>query len=191
MSRLLWSVVGCLLLLLAACGAEPPPRPSPSSVAPPSSASSASSAASALVGRRDCAGLVDVGLGDVAWRRAPAAGPAAFAPLDYVWGDPAGFAGRAPDAQGWRRFKVPMRLRNGTSATVSIPAALRDVAALTYLNGFDHTVAFAACGDPSDPAPGGEFAGGFALRQPLCLPLDITWPGGTDRLILDFGKGTC
>ncbi|MEV0129193.1 hypothetical protein AB0H83_12150 [Dactylosporangium sp. NPDC050688] len=172
-------------LLLAACTAT---APAPGATGP---ATAPATSRAGRVADRDCAGLVSVGLGDDAWRAAPSAGPAVFAPLDYAWGDRAGFTARAADAQGWRRFKVAMRLRPGTPATVTVPAAQRGVAALTYRNGLDDTVTFAACGDTADPPPAAEFAGGFALREAACLAVDVTWPGGTARVVLDFGKGGC
>lgn len=179
-----WLLAGGLLLAACTPAPVPIPQPSPSHSAPPSSAMSQ------RVGQRDCASRVHVGFDDAAWRAAPSAGPAAFAPLDYTWGDPGVFAARTPDEQGWRRFKVAMRLQSGTPATLTIPAVHRDVAALTYLNGLDHTIAFSACGETSDPV-NSEFAGGFALREAVCLPLELNWNGGTDRVVLDFGKGRC
>ncbi|MDG6105114.1 hypothetical protein Daura_33520 [Dactylosporangium aurantiacum] len=193
-------------LLLAACTATGPaattdPTAGPSATAAPATAAPATAAPAtaapatavpaATPADRDCASLVSVGLGDEAWRAAPSAGPAVFAPLDYAWGDRAGFAARAADGQGWRRFKVAMRLRPGTPATVTVAAPQRGVAALTYRNGLDDTVTFAACGDAADPPPVVEFAGGFALREPACLAVDVTWPGGAARAVLDFGKGGC
>lgn len=50
---------------------------------------------------------------------------------------------------------------------------------------------FAACGDAAGPPPATEFAGGFALREAACLAVDVTWPGGTARVVLAFGKGGC
>lgn len=142
------------------------------------------------VGQRDCASRVHIGFDDATWHTAPSAGPAAFAALDYAWGDPLAFAARTPDKQGWRRFKVAMRLQIGTSATLTIPAAHRDLAALTYANGLDHTIAFSACSETSEPV-NREFAGGIAVREAVCLPLDLNWNGGTARVVLDFGNGGC
>ncbi len=170
-------------VLLAGCAAAPqPPTPSPPPLLPSSPGG---------VPGRDCSTLVSVGLAEEAWRTAPVAGPAVFAPLDYVWGDRAGFAQRPPDSQGWRRFKVAMRLRGGAPATVTVAGAQRGVAALTYRNGLDGSVSFAACNDASQPEPSSEFAGGFALREAACLAVDVTAAGRTDRLVLDFGKGGC
>ncbi|GAA3218865.1 hypothetical protein [Dactylosporangium siamense] len=200
MNRLSRVSVPAGVLLLAACTATPAPVP-PSSLpaaGAPTAATAPSPSPSATVApgpastalQRGCASLVSVGLGDDAWRTAPVAGPAAFGALDYRWGDRAGFAERAPDAQGWRRFKVAMRLRGGTPATVSVAGPQRAVGALTYLNGLDHTVDFAACGAPAEP-PTSEFAGGFALREAVCLPVDVTSGGATTRVVLDFGKDGC
>ncbi|GAB3847059.1 hypothetical protein ACFPIJ_40290 [Dactylosporangium cerinum] len=174
------------VLLLAACTAAPAPAPPPSASVPPPPSAAVAPVPASTGPQRGCSSLVSVGLGDDAWRTAPAAGPAVFGALDYRWGDRAGFAERAPDGQGWRWFKVAMRLRGGTPATVSIPEPQRAVAALTYLNGLDHTVAFAACG-----ATAGEFAGGFVVREAVCLPVDVTSGGATARIVLDFGNGGC
>lgn len=121
------------VLLLSACTTAPVsnPRPSPTdstapptvSTAPPSVSTAPPSVSVAPAAPRDCGSLVSVGLGGDAWRAAPVAGPAAFGALDYRWGDRAAFAERTPDAQGWRRFKVALRLRGGTPATVTVPAA--------------------------------------------------------------------
>ncbi|MGI5184562.1 hypothetical protein ACQEVZ_50740 [Dactylosporangium sp. CA-152071] len=192
------TLVGVLLLSACTTAPVPDPRPAPTASVAPASVSTAlppvsaapASVSVAPVAQRDCASLVSVGLGGDAWRAAPVAGPAAFGALDYRWGDRAAFAERAPDAQGWRRFKVALRLRGGTPATVTVPAARREVAALTYRNGLDDTVSFAACGAASDP-PTSEFAGGFAVREAVCLPVEVTWPDGTARVVLDFGVGGC
>ena len=168
-------------LLLAACGSpapEPTPEPPPSPTGP-------------AVGRRDCDDSVRI-MPTNEWRaHAPRAGPVAFAPLDYRFGDRAQFARRDRDADGWRLFKVVLSLETGARATLTIPAALRDVASLTYLDGRDSTVAFASCEAAVGALPDTQFAGGFALREALCLPVEVTSASGTDRVVLDFGRGGC
>ncbi|GIF75226.1 hypothetical protein [Asanoa siamensis] len=165
------------LLLVAGCTSAPSP-PSP----PPSSFSAAPSP-DAL---RDCESSVKIGAAPVGLVRA---GPVALVPLDYRFGSPLSPPARDPDPDGYRRFKIALLLRAGTAATLTIPGPYRDRAKLTYANGSDHTVRFAAC--PQSPDGDSDFAGGFAIREPLCLPLDITSNGQTWHLRLEFGADTC
>ncbi|WP_144022571.1 hypothetical protein [Asanoa hainanensis] len=111
-----------------------------------------------------------------------------LASLDYDFGDPLE-PPRDADATGHRPYKIALLLRAGTEATVTIPAAYRDRAKLTYSPGSDHSVRFVAC--PTSPDGDSDFAGGIAIRGPVCLPVDITSAGRTWRLQLEFGADVC
>jgi hypothetical protein len=160
-----------LLLLVAGCtgGSPSPPQPSP----PPAPAAS-----------RDCATGAEIR----DWETGlPQAGPVAFAPLDYSFGSP--ITPRDPDAAGYRPYKIALLLRTGAEATVTIPAAYREHAKLTYLPGSDHSVRFVACTGAGDGDT--DFAGGIAIREPVCLPVAIAWNGRTAEVVLAFGADAC
>jgi hypothetical protein len=110
--------------------------------------------------------------------------------MSYRFGGP-GVERVQADADGWRHFKVMLALRTGIRATVAIPPTHRDVGSLTYRGGHDHEVSFAACDPFSGAPPETQFSGGFAVRRPVCLPVDVSWSGTTERVVLDFGVGTC
>jgi hypothetical protein len=63
-----------------------------------------------------------------------------------------------------------------------IPEAYRDVAMLTYPNDPWHTMTFRPC----DGSAESYFAGGFAIREPVCLPLQVSCDGRTEQLLLGF-----
>jgi hypothetical protein len=175
--------------LMAACtSGAPEPRPTvdPSPSAPEPSIAPTSRVAA----HRGCDSGASILSGE-GWRaEATVVGPAAFVPLAYRFGG-TGFERVQPDAAGWRHVKVMMALETGMRVTVAIPPTHRDVGSLTYRGGHDHEVSFVAC----DPFPGTppetQFSGGFAVRRPVCLPVDVSWSGTTARIALDFGVGNC
>ncbi|MDG4823991.1 hypothetical protein O7635_19220 [Asanoa sp. WMMD1127] len=169
----------CVVLAVAGCTPSVP-LPAPS-VSPP-----AVSATPAAV--RRCETATTIG-GAVAPSSLPATGEVTFLPLDYSFGAPID-GRRGPDDSGFSYFKVPVRLRSGAEATVSVPAAYRDRAKLTYHDRNPHTVSFRACGSAGG-ATHSDFAGGFAVRPPVCLPVDVTSDGRSIRVRLEFGVGAC
>ena len=50
---------------------------------------------------------------------------------------------------------------------------------------------FAAC--PSTPGlpQFDQFNGGFVVKEPVCLPVEVTWDDQSGRTVLPFGKGGC
>lgn len=74
---------------------------------------------------------------------------------------------------------------------VSLPAAFREVAALAYTTGRDHTITFIACATEPGGVSESQFPGGFVIQGAICLPVDVSWDGRIQRLTLNFGKDTC
>ena len=196
--------------LLAACSATPSAAPPSASAAAPAATAPMSTAPNLTPGplntRSEAArgvGVLDCASSNliVQGQRSPAAptvGPVTLVALDYQFGQPDHLE-RAPFFQGWRYFKVVMIIQTGTQVTLMIPEGFRDVAALTYAAGSlgeralrgDHTTTFIACDAQPGSAPESQFAGGFAIRAPVCLPLQFSWSGRTEQLILSFEKIIC
>ena len=170
------------VVLVAGC-TTPPPAPAPD---PPTSAPAASAPAAPAWPVRDCGSSTTIVSGSDP-QGPVSVGPVSFAPLDYRFGEPDPFS-RDPDPDGWRSYKVVLLVHNGVRATLTIPGSHRDLAALTYGHGRHHTVSFETC----DPAAGvTQYNGGFVLRRPACVPVDVTWDGTTRRVDLDFAAGGC
>jgi hypothetical protein len=168
-----------LLLALAACtdGPRPSHGPTPGGTVRPTPT---------VAGVRGCDTSAEV-LTAVDPNAAVGVGPVRMQALEYRFGGP-GLLNLPADSQGWWAFKIPMIIVGDERVTVTIPDEFRDIARLTYVPGRgDYATTFVPC----DSRPQTQFAGGIAIRRPVCLPLMISWSGHTELLSLAFGEGAC
>jgi hypothetical protein len=89
----------------------------------------------------------------------------------------------------WRKAGLVVRA-GAPTLTVSVPAAWRKRAGITWGNGgtgIHGVVRLPTCG--SGPASGNAYAGGFYLRGPsVCLPLVFRVGGRTATLLFGLGR---
>jgi hypothetical protein len=173
------------VLLLAGCTPSPPAAAPTYAATPGPTPAVDRPAATSDVAVLDCGAVAMAFPDHVVPDGVPAAGPVSFAPFDFGFGQP---DAREPDAQGWRWYKTPLVIEKGARATLTIPRGYRDVAKLTYA-GSGHATTFVAC--TASPESHFGFAGGFAVREPVCLPVEVGWDGGSQRLMLGLGKAGC
>lgn len=131
-------------------------------------------------------------------------GPVAFFGLARL-ADPKAFAHFGPAVHGRYLVKTPIKVRAGRVVSVSIDAADRSVAGLTFDSRADlrtgvPAVRFMACekGERAfayDGAVGPvtAFAGGFSLASPACVGVTVRVRGRAApyRRVVPFGTGTC
>jgi hypothetical protein len=197
-SRACW-LIAAVALLPAACTSTPatPPAQAPATAVTTGPTTTAATRPGSLVNPRrlDCHNRNVWVPGEDTAPHQPGTADVAVGPLLIpglrTW------AQARPDSYGHdHQFKVGVQVRKGQTATLSIPAAFHQVAGLLYAEQSrsaqtpaeaDHAVAFTACGDHHTP-----FVGGFFVREPRCVPLEVRPAGGRPvREVISFFAGDC
>ncbi|HEY3478319.1 MAG TPA: hypothetical protein VGL02_05385 [Streptomyces sp.] len=162
---------------------RPPSPPPTGSVAPTGAASGApghAPTAGIPTSRASAGDADDVTVGPVVW-------PGLRLMAD---GDQNAFGSRNSD--GWH-YKVAVRLRAGTTVTVTIGAQERAQAALEYGEGFGYApapaVTFQACPGSVTGFPGGFFVSGVGRA---CVPVEVrVGDAAPQRVVISFFNGQC
>lgn len=94
------------------------------------------------------------------------------------------------NANGWRFSKVGAVLKSGLSFTINVPIAYRENVKIGWSNtGADpaNTLVVHACKSTTDKAAWLVYPGGFYVKTPVCLPLEVITQGKTDQLKIPLG----
>ncbi len=187
--------VGIVILLgVTACTGGRSPVTAPSSAAPTTSPDAQATG----VAIRRCSTNVTMPEG-TAWRQ----GVTVVGPLILKggnWAAPEAFNRVPPHLPDGTRFlKTPVILEPDRQATVTLPPEERSEVALAYgdpharvrIDEGQYSVTFVACSPVPGAPPETFFNGGFLLRSPQCVTLDLSYEDRTQRLVLPFGTVRC